>query len=238
MLNIITWLWQGEGRHFDPCHVNVMERMIARHMTEPYCFVCVTDVVHGFSRDVNVLPTPAGAARLAHLRSPEGVRFPSCYRRLWTLSAEAAGIFSERVLLTDIDVVILGDLASLAKIPGEFVGWYPYRDWGKRKRRFGGGIYVHTPGTRTAVYDEFIRDPHAAIRTARLAGYRGSDQAWISYKLCEKEPCFPRSAGIASVRDPGTSANVAPVATIVQFNGKTKPWESTWPWVKKAWSSY
>jgi hypothetical protein len=239
LLSVVTYLWGNKGRHFDPSHVNVLQQMIARHWRGgQWYFVCITDATKGFSREVNVLPEPAGASALAALPTPEGARFPSCYRRLWTFSAEAK-ILGTRTLLLDIDAVVTGDLSPLLEYPGDFVGWYPYRDWGRQKRRFGGGIFALTPGTRTAVYDDFIRDPRAAIAAARAAGFRGSDQAWISYKLCNSSPHFPKDAGIHSVRDPYVSARGVPSDTrIVHFNGNVKPWASPWPWVKQQWNSY
>jgi len=138
----------------------------------------------------------------------------------------------------DIDVVVTGNLAPLFDMPGDFVGWYPYRDWGVRKRRFGGGIYVLTPGSRSEVFEKFVASPRNAINAARRAGYKGSDQAWISYLLAEKEPHMPKAAGVYSVRDPGiTKGYCPPDARIVQFNGGTKPWQSDWPWVKAQWQT-
>ncbi len=215
-----------------------MERMIYRHMDgEPYNFICITDSPkEQFSEHVNVYPTPHGAHALSDLRSPEGPRFPSCYRRLWMFSEEARALGS-RCLLLDIDIVVTRSLAPLFDLPGEFVGWYPYRDWGIRRKRFGGGIYVITPGTRVAVYEKFIESPRSAIQYARRLGYRGSDQGWISCCLAESEPYMPRSAGVYSVRDPGVTRQGAPLdARLIQFNGTVKPWQSDWPWVRSAWA--
>lgn len=237
MNSIVVWLWDGP-RGFKPEHVNTLQRMIHRHMTgEPYNFICVTDEPkEKFNALVNVLPLPLAAKRLSTLRTPEGPRFPSCYQRLWMFSEEAR-VLGSRVLLLDVDVVVAGDLSPLFDLPGDFVGWYPYRDWGVRRKRFGGGIYVITSGSRVSVYERFAANPQGCIGLARRAKYKGSDQAWISYCLAEKEPHMDHAAGVYSVRDPGIDRNHRPAtARIIQMNGKDKPWNSDWPWVKAAWS--
>jgi hypothetical protein len=111
------------------------------------------------------------------------------------------------------------------------MGWRPYRDWGK-KLRFGGGIYLLKTGTRTKVWTDFVGP--ASIQRARANGFRGSDQAWISYCLAHREPYYGRSAGIYSIRDLDRVKPVPPKdACLVQFNGPVKPWNSPLPWVRE-----
>lgn len=220
MISLVCWLWGG-NRSYKPEHVNTLARMVKRHLPEPHRFICVADDADGFSADVEVFKTPREARELGKLSTPEGNRFPSCYRRLWMFS-EAAKALGERVLLIDIDLVVVADLRPLFARTEPFVGWRPYRDWG-RKCRFGGGIYLMTTGARTEVYDRF-KGPRSIIE-ARSAGLRGSDQAWISYCLAERDPYFDREAGIYSIRDFRGADKVLPEdARIVQMNGPIKPW--------------
>jgi hypothetical protein len=231
--SVVCFLWGG-NRDFRPAHVNVLARMVARHLPEPHRFICITDETEGFDPGVEVMPTPPAASVLGNLRTPEKAHFPSCYRRLWLFSAEAKCL-GERVLLLDIDLVVTGDLRPLFEHPGEFVGWRPFRDWG-RPMRFGGGIYLLTPGTRTQVWDDFTGPD--AIAQARAAGFRGSDQAWISYKLGASDPYWDRASGIYSVRDFKSPLHPLPSdARLVQLNGPAKPWGAAqaYPWVKEHW---
>lgn len=232
MKSIVTWLWGG-NRDFQPAHVNVVAKMVRRHLPEPHRFICITsEHPSKFSRHVEVLPTPPASEALGQLRTPERAHFPSCYRRLWMFSEEAK-VLGERVLLIDIDLVVVNDLRPIFDMPQEFVGWRPYRDWGAQMR-FGGGIYLLTPGTRTKVWDDF-KGP-ASIAEARAAGFRGSDQAWISYKLGLSEAYWDREAGIYSIRDmKGTEAQLPEDARLVQFNGPTKPWHSRLAWAQEHW---
>lgn len=231
MKSVVCFLWAG-NRDFRPVHVNVLARMVRRHLPEPHRFICITDETEGFDSGVEVMKTPAACAALAHLRTPEKLHFPSCHRRLWMFSEEAKCL-GERVLLLDIDLVVVRDLRPIFDMPQEFVGWRPYRDWGAQLR-FGGGIYLLTPGTRTKVWDDFKGAP--SIAEARAAGFRGSDQAWISYKLGLDEAYWGREAGIYSIRDmKGTETKLPADARLVQMNGPTKPWGSRLPWVVENW---
>jgi hypothetical protein len=233
--SFVVWQWTGAhlgDRPYAPEHVNALQRSIAAHMSAPFRFVCVADSKDGFDPAVEVLITPPEAAALAQLRSPEGGRFPSCYRRLWNFS-DGARALGERLLCIDVDMVPTGDLAPLFERTEDFVGWRPSRDWG-RKLRFGGGLYLLTPGTRSHVWTRFAGS--RSIQEARQAGFRGSDQAWLSYCLAGHEAYYGREAGIYSIRDfPQHPARLPADARCVHFNGGAKPWRSTLPWVKEHW---
>jgi hypothetical protein len=234
-ISIVCWLWNGTGlgdRPYAPEHVNTLRRAVARNMSLPHRFVCVADSAEGFDAEVEVVITPLEARAIGELRSPEGGRFPSCYRRLWNFSAEAA-VLGDRLFCVDIDWVPVRDLTPIFQRHEDFVGWRPYRDWG-RKLRFGGGSYLLTAGTRTHVWTGFRGAP--SIHAARTAGFRGSDQAWISHTLGGREPYFDRGAGIYSIRDmKGREHKLPPDARLVHFNGPQKPWGSQLPWVKEHW---
>jgi len=103
-VTIACWIWDEGFRSYLPSHVNTLQCMIARHMSIPHRFVCISDTAAGFSNAVDVIKTPPEAVELGKLRTPEGIRFPSCYRRLWMFS-EAAKILGDRVLLIDVELI-------------------------------------------------------------------------------------------------------------------------------------
>lgn len=231
-------------RPYQPEHVNTLQRAVSRNLSRPHRFICVADSAQGFSKDVEVFITPPEAREVGMLRSPEGGRFPSCYRRLWNFS-EGAKAFGEKILCIDIDLVPTGDWGPLFDRDEDFVGWRPLRDWG-RKLRFGGGIYLLKPGTRKHLWDGF-KGPQS-IAEARAAGMRGSDQAWISHKLGAVEPYYARDAGIYSIRDLHYGTVIRAIkpkkiekpklpsdARLVQFNGPQKPWACNLSWVAQHW---
>lgn len=233
MITILCWQWNEPGnRTYTPSHVNVLASMFKRHLTLPHRVVCISDEA-GFSGDVCVIPTPAKALELAKLKTLEGAHFPSCFRRLWLFSDEAR-ILGERVLLTDIDVVLTGNIDHLFDAPDEpFIGWRPLARWGDKKR-IGGGLYLMRTGAYTEVWNGFRGEE--SMLEARQAGYRGSDQAWLSYKLADKVPVFGDDSGLYSIRDLADGRKPLPTdACLVQFNGVKKPWQSNLSWVKENW---
>jgi len=225
MKSVVCYYWnENPQRPFLPEYVNTLQKAFARFLPEKHRFVCVADTSKGLSKDVEFIELSSAAKKLAVLKSPEGIRFPSCYRRLWTFSEEFGNLFEpdEWIMTTDVDAVPVADLTPLFQYEGDFIGWRPARDWG-RLRRFGGGSYLIKPNKRLAVYDDFKGEQ--SIREARTAGYRGSDQAWISYKLAATGTIWPQKCGIYSVRDMGPGLNLLPGSRLIHFNGNLKPWQ-------------
>lgn len=234
MISVVTWLWCDGSRDYRAEHVNVLARMIHRRLSVAHQFICVADSGAGFAPGVEWFQTPPEAKRIGELRTPEGTRFPSCYRRLWMFSQEAREI-GERVLLLDIDLVATGELAPLVEREADFIGWRPRAQWGHTDR-YGGGIYLLRTGSRRHVWEEFRG--LSSIEEARRRGYRGSDQAWISHSLGAREEVWSDAAGIYSIRDLRNGLLPLPRdARIVQFNGPQKPWSTSLAWAREHWSA-
>lgn len=239
MISIVCYLWRGEDprRLYLPEHVNTLGRAIARVFPHPHRFICVADESTGLAGHVEWVRTPPEALRLGDIRTIEGARFPSCYRRLWGFSRRARELLGERIMVIDIDLVPIRDFSHLLARTEPFVGWRPLATWGQPDR-IGGGIYLMDGGAHPEVYEQFMDDPRAAQQAARAAGYRGSDQAWLSYCLAHKRqvPVWPNNVGIYSIRDMKDGRLPLPAdACLVQFNGPTKPWQSSLPWAVEHW---
>jgi hypothetical protein len=239
-VSIVCYLWSGthnlSRREFLPRHVNTLSRMVHRHVTIPHRFVCISDTNNGLEHHVEWVQTPAHVRALGTIPTPEGPRFPSCYRRLWSWGEECRAYLGPRQLVIDIDLVITRNIDHILTRDEDFVGWRPYRDWGA-KLRYGGGLYLLTTGARQFVFDNF--KGVESVKKARDAGYRGSDQAWISYQLCHErdteEPYYDKAQGLYSVRDLDAKLTLPKDACLVQFNGTTKPWQSPVQWVRDNW---
>jgi hypothetical protein len=232
-LAVVCYQWNNGFREYLPRHVDVLANMVKRNLPIPHRFVCITDE-SGFGPLVETFTLPAEAREAATLKSPEGDRFPSSFRRLWTFS-EAARAIADRILLLDIDCIVVRDLRPLLAIDADFVGWEPNSAWG-RQGRLGGGTWLLKTGTRTDVWTDF--GPRGAVE-ARAAGFRGSDQAWLSYKLAGRVPVWPKDAGIFQAQDLKMSSyrRMPAGARIVHFNGDSKPWmlASRIRWIRDAW---
>lgn len=237
-INIVCWMWKNPtiARVFLPEHVNVLYKMLKRKMSIPFTLTCISDDGDDLRTEIQWLKTPADCAVIGEIKSPEGARFPSCYRRLWSFSEDAATWLEKDCLFIDIDLIVMRDLKPLLDECDrvDFMGWRPLRDWGQ-KLRFGGGIYYLKMGTRTHVWTDFMSNPVGSIGAARNAGYRGSDQAWISYQLAGKEKCWSQYCGIYSVRDFKHTDKGPADAIIIQMNGPDKPWTSSEKFAKEHW---
>lgn len=232
---VCCFQWNNGFRNYKPAYVNVLAKSIARNLSIPHRFVCITDETAGFSRRVELLKTPDAALVAGSIPSPEGARFPASYRRLWALSEEAK-VLGDRVMMIDIDCVVPRNIDSLFDEEADFVGWRPNYAWGN-EHRIGGGSWMVRTGSCTGAWNDFIADPPAAIARARKAGFRGSDQAWLSYYM-KNCAVWPRNSGILQSQDLRKNRfTVLPAgARIVHFNGRHKPWDMLRiPWIRKHW---
>lgn len=237
MDSIITWLWKSEitdprfVRNYQPRHVNMLAKACKLHCTMPHRFICITDETKGFSDDVEVLPTPSAAKKLAKYRTAEqNERFPSSYPRLWAFSSEAMCL-GDRVLNLDVDCMVVGDLKPLFDNVHDFVGWRPNKCWGN-ETRIGGGTWLLRTGTHVHVFENFSMEE--AIK-ARKLGWRGSDQAWLSYCLSETCEVWPKDSGIYHKQDGSHAwAKVPSDARIIHFNGTGDYWDMDHlPWIRE-----
>lgn len=227
MLSVVCFQWNTGFREYLPRHVNALAAMYMASYPGDMRFICVTDETDGFSRNVEVLKTPAKAAEVGRIPSPHGKSYPASYRRLWLFSDEAAAL-GERILLTDIDCLVVGDISPLVDVDADFVGWQTKHRWGNTGRIAGGSWLLRT-GTHAHVWNDFIEHPYSAIDAAAKAGWTGSDQAWLSYKL---NGCtvWPDNSGIYQNQD-GIHQwqKPKPDARIIHFNGSVKPWSKSAP---------
>lgn len=240
MHNIVTFVWNGE-RDYTLEHAALLKKGLDKYMSEPFTLTVICDDYEAMETNgFIVMPLPESAKRLANVRTPENPRFPSSYRRLWLFSEEAK-ILGPRVMLVDVDVLVTGDWAPLFEEDCDFIGWQPFMLWGVEKR-LAGGQWILKTGTHTEVWDDFIANPDKQKKEANARGFRGSDQAWISYKIRDKASIWPDSMGVYSVRDftrdrPSEKVHSIPAdACVVHFNGKNKPWHEVTlnqhPWIR------
>jgi hypothetical protein len=245
MLQIVLWKWQADGkstRAYDPDHVNIMCAMLRRNLHGmPHRILCVTDRPAGiFECETHHLWTDHW-----ELANASGPHLPSCYRRLKLYdraTQEDMGIEKgDRILSLDLDALICADIRALMLTQGEYVGWELR---GQTKARvFNGSFQMFTARTLQDIWSEFNDDPRKAITAAGQAGFKGSDQAWLSYKLINREtsvglkwpdvssyPLQNRVQGILR-RD----------NRIIFFHGNTKPWDDAarqaTPWIDRYWRS-
>lgn len=164
-----------------------------------------------------------------------GSHLPSCYRRLKIFSKEIAEQLGERIISVDLDVCIVGEMASVWDRPGSFIGWKV--QGAIHPNVYNGSMFMFEAGKHTDIWSTF--DPHVSPQQSRLAGYFGSDQGWISFKLKGRLPGWGRAQGVYSYPRDLRRKSLPSDARIVIFHGKRKPWDENTtiesPWVADHW---
>lgn len=232
MITVACWLWRQPGYRstFEPSHVAVLRRMVARHYSAPHRFCVVTNEPGPFDSGIEVIPDKED---FATVKSPHGGSSPSCYRRLAIFGPDAAARFGERIVSLDLDCVITGDLRPLWDRPDDFVAW---RD-PMHARQINASMMLLRAGSRPQVWDDFR--PLSSPRQALQAGCKGSDQGWISYCLPDAATWTTRPDGVYSYRiDQLARGDLPNNARVVMFHGREDPWSSGpqgVPWVRQHW---
>lgn len=231
MLTVATYLWfDPQSRHngaytYGPDHVHRLRDMVAKNLTLPHEFACITDSAAMFDPDIRIIRLD----RTTHVPR-------TCFVRLQTFSPMMAE-HCERILQLDLDTAIVGSLDSIVSRTDDIVLWrnpalnpkFPSR------ATYNGSVVLHRCGTRTDVWSEF--DPEV---------FRGrEDQDWYSAFLGPDMPYWDHQDGIyrlAREDTPGSGlgAELPDNARIVTFVGSEhKPWipavREAHPWIKKYW---
>lgn len=233
-ITFVCWRWtpvSGYRSKFDPKTISVLHSMIARHYRGAFDFVCVTD-------KPEEVPRPHRAVQLwddfTKLRSPHGLAYPSCYRRLKIFSEEAHKfIDTPRFVSLDLDVVITADITPLFDSQVEF---RMYGDTAKGTP-YNGSIIYNRLGTRPQLWQKF--DPLTSPKLGLQKRYIGSDQAWIAVCLGPDEQKFTAKDGVYSYRNQiqPRGGHLPAGARIVIFHGAHDPWDPyvqrKHPWVAR-----
>jgi hypothetical protein len=234
-LTFVCWKYSvtGFNRVFESSFVNIWANMIDRHHHAPHRFVCITDDPKGLDKRIEAIPQPV---TFEGIGSPHGAKHPSCFRRLWNFSADAAKVLGPCIVQMDIDLFIVDDITETFQRDEDLVLWAdPRFSWA----RVGGGIYLLRTGTNTDIWDRFVADPHGCIRLAHESGCRGSDQAWLSYCRFPPEKPFTTADGMYSLKWLKQGKPLPKGPKIIQTPGSRKPWHSAtqeaWPFVKDHW---
>lgn len=245
MISIVVFKWSKPGYRsvFSAENVNVTRRMCARHFTDPHRFICVTDDPRGLDPQVEVIPLWGD---FANVPNPTWANGPSCYRRLKVFSKWFQDQVTDRIVVLDLDIVITGDLRPLWNRPEEFLIWRPDH----HGVPMCASMFMLRKGACPQVWDQF--DHIMSPQLAGNAGFRGSDQAWITYCLGKDTPGWTTADGVYGYKDnlvkgmkdmrkapnvsisPRFAKHIKPVqnsgalpadARMVIFTGKPDPWD-------------
>lgn len=223
MLSVVTFKWHTPGYRakFTAKHVRTLQRMVARHYRTPHRFICFTDDPTGIE-DV-ALPLWDDHANVPN---PTGGGRPSCYRRLKLFAPGMASVVGERFVMLDLDTVICGDLTPLWNRPEDVVMWKsPSNEW-----PYNGAMFMANAGARPQVWTDF--DPVESPKLTTAAGYRGSDQAWLSLCLWPDEAVWTERDGVHYYGSLRSRQALPKGARVVFTTGGRPPWKLMHPWAR------
>lgn len=226
MISVVTFKWATPGYRakFTSEHVNTLRRMVLRHYQAPHRFICITDDPAGLDGGIEVVPL---WDHHASVPNPTGGGRPSCYRRLKLFDPAMAEVIGDRFVMLDLDCVICGDLSPLFDRPEDAVFWKsPTNEW-----PYNGAMFMANTGARPQLWQDF--DPLESPKLTQAAGYRGSDQAWISYKLGWNEATWTDRDGVYYYGKIRNRQSVPANARIIFTTGGSAPWTLRHPWVRK-----
>lgn len=133
--------------------VRLLKRMVARHLTIPHEFVCITDDPDQFAQD------DIRAVEIDRRCWVPGKMF----QQLMSFHPQGRELFGERLIVFDLDCVITGNLDAIVQKPGDLVLWRnpgrrPWNDpqgKGKFRALYNGSLMMIRCGSRPAVWAMF-----------------------------------------------------------------------------------
>ena len=193
MLDVVCVCW---GDKYPKKYVYTLEAMVKRNLTVPYKFTCFTDKPQSFSLNTRKLP--------------EGL--DGWWNKLYLFKH---GLFDNKVLYIDLDVVIIGNLDELV----EKDGFIAIKDWNYDS--YNSSVMIL--GDNPEVWDDF---------TPETAKYYHGDQDWITAKL-KSSNYFPEEWCLSYKKS--CTGGVPRETKIVVFHGHPNPHEAKAKWVKELW---
>lgn len=227
MLDVVCFKWNTKHyrSHFTSDHVNTLQSMVERNLDIDHRFSCITDDPEGLN--CNHIPL-WDFPKIKILRGKT-----NAFRCLKLFDrSEEKHFDSDKILVLDLDVVIVNNITDLVNTDADF------KIWKDRHPRtyYNSSIWLYKLGTREKVWNEF--NPSESPRLCKKKGIMGSDQAWMSYALGPYEQTWTKNDGIYSYRF-DLKEGLAPLpsnAKVVCFHGKFDPWmpevQQRSPWIK------
>ncbi len=247
-VNVVCLKW---GTLYDAHYVNVLRRMVARHLSRPFRFLCFTEDARGLEEGVEVHPLP-------EFPEPpwEYARFCSAWRKLALFRQGLAGM-QGKVLFLDLDVVITGSLDAFFEYSPELA---MIENWYQPGRRVGqASVMCFEAGQPQALLDRYLQDPLSVLQQYRteqayISGELGAQRCVFfpsSWCVSFKKHCMPRGLRRwrASENTPPESARIVvfhgrpnPPDALIGSWGKAVPWYKRWykrlqpaPWIARYW---
>ena len=197
------------GGIYDAEWVSKLQRAVARNLSRPHRFVCLSDV------DV-----PCERIPLKH-------DWPGWWSKIELFSGAVEGPF----LYLDLDTAITGPLDGLSNLDSDFA---MLRSFANPNMPASGVMWVRKVPTQ--IYTKFAKQPDAYIahyQRMQNGAYLG-DQAFIADTVPKIDFLTDMFAGITSYKL-HHKTKLLPGTSIVCFPGDPKPTEVDAEWLLEAW---
>ena len=165
-VNILCMKW---GVKFHADYVNRLYRAVARHLTLPHRFVCLTDDSAGLDPNIETFPIPDMPIDIS---GPE-----RGWTKILTFSEQLYDLRGQCLFL-DLDVLITDTMDEFFSVEGDVV---IIKDWLKRDGTGNSSVYRFEIGRHPDVLDEFIR------RWPGVKSQYRNEQEFISATLIKKQ---------------------------------------------------
>jgi hypothetical protein len=172
------------GTMYGPQHVNALKRGVARHLSYPHRFICLTDDPKGLDEGIEVFPIP-------QLQLPEG-NADRRWTKLGILARDVYGLEGSALFL-DLDLIVVAGLEPFFDYPGNVVMIRdmdlfrpkPLRALNPKRKQFldlvgNSSVFRMEMGAHSDVLDAFVRDPVQAQEQFKIS------QQFMSHQLMQK----------------------------------------------------
>lgn len=225
MLTIVTWLW---GDKYGAHYVDRLTAGVARHLPQPYRFLCLTE------RD-RVVQLPEGVER--HAIKDEHLLGRGCFARLrmfdpgWQRNRGIAE--GERIVSLDLDTVVTGSLHDVFERKEDFVVLRGAN--ASNPCPFNCSVFMVRAGAHADVWSEFSVERANRVEHDSFP----DDQSWLYSRIPEAAAWrVGKKSGIYAFQKPGwpDGTDLPRGARIVAFPGWRDPSKfENLSWVREHW---
>lgn len=220
MITVCCCLWgewpaYGWGEEY----VARLKRAVERNLGLPHRFICFAD---------NPERVPDGI----EARPLKALSWKGCLPKLYVYSSEAG--LEGRVLLFDLDNVIVGSLDDMAAYDGEYCVRAALPEWEQGKRVLDGDMIAFEPGEKTrALWDAFSADPQGVTKET------GGRERWFIRSRVEADvwqETIPGQVVSFKAHCRKDGHKLPPDARVVSFHGNPRPhMKLELDWVQEHW---
>ncbi len=165
-VNILCMKW---GAKYPAEYVNKLHGMVARNLSRPHRFICLTDDAEGLNAQIETFPIPPMPVDTS--QGPE-----RCWTKILTFSDSLYDIKGQCLYL-DLDIVIIDKIDELFALEGEVI---IIKDWSKTDGTGNSSVYRFEMGRHSDVLQEFVD------RWPEVSREHRNEQEYISAALLRK----------------------------------------------------